>query len=176
MDLSLWKLALRAGPESFNSIPANFSQKSLPAASNAIAQPKKQASPSQSGYDPIKAATYLKGHYEPKPIGYCARYVRIAMEAGGANTDGRPNSARYYAPTLERIGYEKMDPIPDEYQMGDVMVFDPPYPEKCIHGHIQMWDGEKWGSDFRQMANDFWPGSGYRKEKPKHEFFRYFTE
>jgi hypothetical protein len=37
-----------------------------------------------------------------------------------------------------------------------------------------MWDGTKWGSDFRQPANDFWPGSGYRNVKPKHEFFRYF--
>jgi hypothetical protein len=160
-NLPLWKFSLLASPETFDNIPA--------------ALPKSRTIPG-SGYDPIKAAAYLREHYEEKSVGSCARYVRLAMESGGANTDGRPNSARYYAPTLERIGYTKIDPIPEDYQIGDIMVFDPPYPEKCIHGHIQMWDGEKWGSDFRQMANDFWPGSGYRKEKPKHEFFRYKTE
>jgi hypothetical protein len=171
--LPLWKLALCAGPETFNGVPVNFSAKNLPGAeSKALALPERQAS--RTGYDPIKAAEYLRKHYEKKSVGLCAMYVRIAMEHGGADTTGRPTSARYYAPTLKKIGYEKMDPIPKEYEIGDIMVFDPPYPEKSIHGHIQMWDGEKWGSDFRQMTKDFWPGSGYRNVKPKHEFFRYF--
>jgi hypothetical protein len=167
----LWKLALCAGPESFNSVPANFSQK---AEVKTAAQSEKQAL--RTGYDQIKAAEYLRAHYEPKSIRRCAKYVRLAMEHGGADTTGRPDLAKQYGPTMERIGYKKMDPIPKEYQIGDVMVFDPPEnPELDKNaGHIQMWDGEKWGSDFKQMANDFWPGSSYREKKPKHEFFRYF--
>jgi hypothetical protein len=41
-------------------------------------------------------------------------------------------------------------------------------------GHIQMWDGKKWGSDFEQPADDFWPGKSYRANKPCYSFFRYF--
>jgi hypothetical protein len=164
-NLPLWKLALLASPESFGSIPANFSQKNLQGAQGA----------EKSGYDPIKAAAYLRENYKTeKPYGQCAKYVRLAMEAGGGNTKGHPVSAKLYAATLKQVGYEKLDAIPKEYQIGDIMVFEPPYPKSDkIHGHIQMWDGTKWGSDFRQPANDFWPGPGYRKEKPKHEFFRY---
>ena len=38
------------------------------------------------------------------------------------------------------------------------------------HGHIQMYNGEKWISDFRQ--NNFWPGSDYKNAKPSYVILR----
>lgn len=38
------------------------------------------------------------------------------------------------------------------------------------YGHIQMYNGSIWISDFKQ--GDFWPGKGYRKHQPHYEIFR----
>jgi len=139
-------------------------------------------------YDPIKAVERLKRNYLPSNgKGRCARYVRWAIEAGmGREEDGEndvnhfPSSAKDFGPDLiKKVGYTKLNftpsnpTKPEELQKGDVMIFQSPEPKRP-DGHIQMWDGEKWGSDFKQPADDFWPGPPYRQNKPTFEFFRYF--
>ncbi len=51
--------------------------------------------------------------------------------------------------------------LPDK---GDIAVFQPPDKEH-EHGHIQMYNGKIWVSDFKQEGKDgFWPGPAYRQQ------------
>ena len=40
------------------------------------------------------------------------------------------------------------------------------------YGHIQMYNGNIWISDFKQLR-DFWPGSGYRTYQPPYVIYRW---
>ena len=106
---------------------------------------------------------YISQHAEPKSIGKCARYVRTAMEAGGLSTDGRPGSAYQYKGFLPKLGFTAIGDIHgkdaqrnwtnSKAQVGDISVM-----EHGEHGHICMWNGSKWVSDFAQ--NNMWPYKG----------------
>lgn len=52
---------------------------------------------------------------------------------------------------------------------GDIVVIQS-YTGGSVHGHIQMYNGTQWVSDFKQSG--FWPGSGYRKNEPSYSIFR----
>jgi len=39
------------------------------------------------------------------------------------------------------------------------------------HGHISMYNGSQWVSDFKQK--DIWAGGDYRKHKPQNIIFRW---
>ena len=53
---------------------------------------------------------------------------------------------------------------------GDVAVIQP-YPGGDPNGHIAMYDGQSWVSDFKQR--DVWGGpGGYRKNKPTCVIYR----
>jgi uncharacterized Zn-binding protein involved in type VI secretion len=112
--------------------------------------------------DTDAAVKHLNAHAHDKSIHRCAQYTREAIEAGGGNV-GRTGEARNYGPLLERGGFSRVagSGDMDSYrpQAGDVAVFqsrvgtDNP-------GHMQMYNGSRWVSDFRQ--NSFYPGNGYR--------------
>ncbi len=51
---------------------------------------------------------------------------------------------------------------------GDIAVFQS-YPGGSIHGHIQMYNGSQWVSDFKQSK--FWANNGYEKAAD-YEIFR----
>ncbi len=93
----------------------------------------------------------------------CAAYVREAIAEGGGTDIGRTNYARDYGPLLERHGFTPVasESSIDSYtpQAGDVAVFQPGDGTSSA-GHMQMYDGRRWVSDFRQ--NSFYPGRGYR--------------
>ena len=104
--------------------------------------------------------------------GRCAKYVRIALAAGGADTYAYPDLAKNYAPLLIRNGYKHIESAdPDAFlaKKGDIVVFQPAKNGNQA-GHIQGFDGKNWVSDFIQ--NGFWPGPGYRKEKPSYAIYR----
>ena len=106
---------------------------------------------------------YISQHAEPKSVGRCARYVRTAMEAGGLSTNGRPVSAYQYKGYLPNIGFTAIGDIHGKAKQkewsdknakpGDISVMD-----HGTHGHICMWNGSKWISDFAQ--NNMWPYKG----------------
>jgi hypothetical protein len=85
----------------------------------------------------------------------CAKWVRMAIEAGGIPTNGRPNWAWKYIDYLPTIGFEfvqkvkKADSKSFPFEPGDIAVYqkneDPNVP-----GHICMWTGRQWCSDFKQ--------------------------
>jgi hypothetical protein len=102
----------------------------------------------------------------------CAKHVRLALEAGGANTSGHPALAREWGPTLLKIGFHLVpidDPDTYPFRKGDVMVMEP-YQGGNPAGHIAGFDGKNWISDFVQR--DYWCGPGYRKERPGNVVYR----
>lgn len=108
----------------------------------------------------IAHLTYAAG---PKSQGACARFVRQAIEAGGQSTAGRPVSAYQYKWYLPTIGYQLIGTIAGrqaqaewtraQAQPGDISVMD-----HGKHGHICMWNGRNWISDFVQ--NNMWVYQG----------------
>ena len=130
----------------------------------------------RNGFDIDKAVLYLNKNAEPTPIKKCAKYVRLAMEAGGMDTLGRPNSACNYDKFLPKKGFTEVEITSlEDYmpQKGDIAVFEAFMGKSRYHkhGHIQMYNGKQWVSDFKQR--DFWAGSDYRIYKPKFKIFRW---
>ena len=120
----------------------------------------------------IDAAVYeLDANAEASSTGKCATYVRKAIEAGGIKL-GRPNSgsAKDYGTYLEDSGFFPVDNTNYSPLKGDVRVIQN-YPKGSIHGHIDMYNGTQWVSDFFQ--NGFWPGQGYREHRPSYTIYRW---
>lgn len=98
------------------------------------------------------------------------------------STNGRPDYACKYGPFLLRKGFNQINITdPNDYTpiKGDIVVFDTyPGQPKYPAGHIQMYNGEKWVSDFVQRR--FWPGTAYendykkRKEEKREINFKIF--
>ena len=119
-------------------------------------------------FDIDKAVTELDNKAEAASTGKCAAYVRKAIEAGGISTSNRPNYAKDYGSYLEEWGFEEITTT--NYQKGDIAVFQN-YEGGSVAGHIQMYNGSQWVSDFKQSG--FWPGSGYRKNEPSYSIYRW---
>jgi hypothetical protein len=105
--------------------------------------------------------------------GKCAKFVRKALEAGGAYVTPNTQSAKDYGPILLQIGFREIevkDPDSFRFVKGDVMVMQP-YTNGNINGHVAGYNGSKWISDFVQT--DFWAGPGYRAERPAYVVYRY---
>ena len=82
--------------------------------------------------------------------GYCARYVRKALQSAGYEFTPNPSAYQYASRgTLAQAGFAKIsNNMPP--QVGDVVVYD--RSSKHPHGHIQIFDGNDWISDFRQKS------------------------
>lgn len=112
-----------------------------------------------------RATKHLEAQANDNSTGYCAKYVRQAIEAGGVPLDpkNRPGSAKDYGPYLQRNGFTAV-PTSGGYtpQPGDVVVHQP-YPGGSQHGHIAMYGNKQWISDFKQR--DMYGGQGYRNNQ-----------
>lgn len=122
-----------------------------------------QAIDSGKTFDAGRAAVGLTSRAGGKSSGYCAKYVRYAIEDGlGLNRDslsGQLGNAKDFAGTLYRYGFS---PVPFENyqpQVGDILV-EPGYDSKTPYGHVSMFNGKQWISDYYQR--DMWGGPGYR--------------
>ncbi|WP_201529474.1 CHAP domain-containing protein [Psychrobacter frigidicola] len=105
---------------------------------------------------PAIAAARASSVARSRSSGYCARYVRKALQSAGY--EFRPNPSAYqYASrgTLSSAGFSKISNNMQP-QVGDVVVYD--RSSRHPHGHIQIFDGGDWVSDFRQ--NSISPYSG----------------
>lgn len=111
------------------------------------------------GYDIDAAIAHLIANSKATSQGACARFVRQAIEAGGLSTNGRPNYAKNYDAYLPTIGFLEVQI--EEYTAiaGDIIVLQN-VEGGHIAGHIAMYTGEQWISDFKQR--DRWGGSRYR--------------
>ncbi|MDC0711407.1 hypothetical protein POL68_23250 [Stigmatella sp. ncwal1] len=124
-----------------------------------------------SGMNVDRAVAHLNANAYAESQRDCALHVRRAIEAGGVRLDvnTRPGSAKDYGPYLGRHGFTPVDTQNYVPQRGDVAVIQP-YPGGSAAGHIAMYDGTQWVSDFRQR--DMWGGPGYRREQPPYEIYR----
>ena len=121
-----------------------------------------------TNYNINKAVKTLNANAQPKSTGYCAKYVRKAIEAGGLSTSGRPVSAADYDNFLPKLKFKIVNSTNYTPKKGDIVVINRFGTHK--HGHIQMYNGNQWVSDFKQR--NFWPGSAYRNNKPSYIIFR----
>ncbi|WP_255518209.1 RHS repeat-associated core domain-containing protein [Fulvivirga sp. M361] len=117
------------------------------------------------GYDYVAAVTTLNSNAESCPVGYCAKYVRLALEGGGLSTSGRPGSAKDYDTFLPALGFKEVPTANYQPMTGDIVVMQAI--GNHVHGHIQMYNGEKWVSDYTQ--NGFYP---YTTSRPTFQVFR----
>jgi hypothetical protein len=94
----------------------------------------------------------LQDSAHAKSQGQCAHNVRIALDAGGLDTGDRPDSAKYYGAFLQRHGAVVVTSDHYQAQAGDIAVFlgNADHPA----GHVQMYDGSVWISDFKQPSFD----------------------
>lgn len=83
-----------------------------------------------------------------RSIGRCALYVRRALQAAGYSFTPQPSAYQYANGTLASAGFIKIKNEGYQPQVGDVVVFN--RTAKNPHGHIQIYDGNQWVSDFRQ--------------------------
>ncbi|SUY92735.1 Peptidoglycan hydrolase flgJ [Buttiauxella agrestis] len=132
------------------------------------------------------SVSYINSHVEPRSLGNCAAYVRRAVEAGGVHIQipppriGNSASACDYGPSLVSVGFKQVYAytgtgptdttiIPGQ-QTGDVVVIQPI--DGHPHGHIALFNGTNWVSDFIQLRG-FYPGQQYRIAKPAYTLYRY---
>lgn len=121
--------------------------------------------------------------YDKDKCGYCARAVRNAIEGGFGVTIQRPksNSAKDYGTPCEKVGFKKiftcnagsaieydLKKVQFKPQLGDIAIvqYEP-------HGHISMFSGQKWVSDFIQI--DLFGGE-IREKRPPFSIYRYEPE
>jgi type VI secretion system secreted protein VgrG len=115
------------------------------------------------------AVKHLDDSAQPFPTFKCATYVRQALESGGLDMSARPVSAKDYGPYLDGKGFKKQALKDYKPKKGDIVVIQN-YKGGDTNGHIAMYDGKQWVSDFKQR--DMWGGPGYRKFAPSYEVYR----
>lgn len=114
------------------------------------------------------AVEHARTNARVKSTGACARYTRQAIEAGGL-TLARTTHAKDYGPSLVNAGFQVISPTPTVFEVGDVVVISGF--EGTESGHMAIYDGQRWISDFIQTA--LYPGPGYRKAKPAYKIYRF---
>lgn len=115
---------------------------------------------------PVIAARYARKHALGGSTGLCARYVRTALQHAGYKFTPQPSAYQYVSNgQLKAMGYTQIAPG-SQWQIGDVLVMNSLKPKRP-HGHIQIWDGKNWVSDFVQ--NSFTP---YSTVRPPYSLWR----
>ncbi|EOF5965439.1 hypothetical protein ACK1FJ_004545, partial [Salmonella enterica] len=132
------------------------------------------------------AAYVNRNGNHPYGNGGCAHYVKLAIKAGGINlfyVNIVP--ACEYGPILvendfaekEEEDFKKEGYV---YQKGDVVIIQPYTDQSPAYGHMEMFDGVNWVSDFIQPKNvhkddpeGFYHGPSYRRDKPHACVYRH---
>jgi hypothetical protein len=129
-----------------------------------------------------KAIQHLRAKAGPPyGNGKCATFVREAIEAGGLTISRTGSgSAKDYGPRLIQAGFAAQAGLATPYQKGDVAVIDGfmmsaamGIKKDHVDGHLAMYEGTQWISDFKQPGNTPYPGSDYEKAKPNVVIYRY---
>ncbi len=97
---------------------------------------------------PSIAAQFASRAARGKSVGLCAMYVRRALQAAGYTFTPQASAYMYANGTLASAGFTKISSTNYQPQVGDVAVFN--RTSRNPHGHIQIYDGSQWASDYRQ--------------------------
>ncbi|MDR0635142.1 MAG: hypothetical protein LBF91_09220 [Azoarcus sp.] len=122
-----------------------------------------------SGYSAQGAAEYALQHAAGVSVGSCAKYVRLAIKNGGGANIGQTLSAKNYGPLLLPNGFYEISAAAPR-QVGDIAVIQPS-PNTSQHGHMAIFVGHYWVSDFVQN-NGYYPSQTYRNDRPPVKFYR----
>ena len=113
---------------------------------------------------PYKAAQKVVANASSKPVGLCAKYVRIALEAAGYSINRKESAYMYHTQgVLAQAGFTQIS-VASKPQIGDVLVWGAT--KKHKHGHIQIYcgslsgKGAGWVSDFKQNTHLAWSDYG----------------
>ena len=106
------------------------------------------ASSLPNGTPPTVAARLASGAAHSRSQGRCALYVRRALQQAGYNFTPQASAYMYANGTLSSAGFVQISTQNYQPQVGDVVVFN--RTSRNPHGHIQIYDGGQWVSDFRQ--------------------------
>jgi hypothetical protein len=106
-------------------------------------------------------------HIEVESQSLCAQYVRRVIAAGETNLINT-RFAKDYGDSLLKAGFIALPPSATP-EKGDVAIIQP-YAGGNGIGHMAMFDGKTWYSDFKQR--DMYPGPGYRKFRPSYVIYR----
>lgn len=119
-----------------------------------------------SEWKPQDAVSYLNnpanGWTGMTSTGQCAKAVRCAINAGGVATPNNPVAAADYQSYLPTLGFQPVNSTGYTPQVGDIAVF--PATVKNPYGHIEMYGGNGWHSDYIQkdfFANQNWKNSSF---------------
>lgn len=115
-------------------------------------------------YENTKVVDYAINNAESHSRCMCAWYVMRAVQHGGCFTCGI-YPAYAYKDILPKLGYKEIQDEP--IQKGDICVLS--QNSKSDFGHIAIYDGQQWVSDYRQ--NSIYPGTAYQKES-QCQYFR----
>ena len=107
----------------------------------------------QSGFNTNRFVEWMHNNALSRSAHRCAMFVRHGLEAAGLSTSDRPSTgdAGDYGPYLLRHGAQVV-PVDDGYvpKPGDTAVFAKT--DQHPNGHIEVFDGGAWVSDFRQRS------------------------
>lgn len=98
-----------------------------------------------------KACETLTTNSKEKSIGKCAKYVADALQSAGYKFNRQPSAYMYHTNgILSGMGFECIGRTDSQPQPGDICVINrfSGHP----HGHICMFNGQKWISDFKQRT------------------------
>lgn len=108
-----------------------------------------------NGWNIQAACNWLHSNAGSSSQHACAKYVRMGIEAGGLSTAGRPTWAWKYIDFLPTIGFKFIGKFGrnDSYrpEPGDIAVYQKGG-NANVPGHICMWTGAEWASDFKQKS------------------------
>ena len=116
--------------------------------------------------DVNKAADWLSSHVNQKSTGYCAKYVADALQHGGFTFTRQGSAYMYHTnKVLLHLGFQIIAK-PARPLKGDIYVQLATKTHK--HGHIALYDGKNWLSDFRQKTDNV-----YTKDAGEKVYYRY---
>lgn len=108
-------------------------------------------------YSGEDAVMHLREHALSSSRTSCAWFVMRALQQGGCPVGICPAYA--YGKVLPQMGFREVDTHGYRPVKGDIVVM--PQNDRSVFGHIAMYDGKVWISDFRQKT--MWPSGTYRK-------------
>ncbi len=111
-------------------------------------------------YDNNAAVDYVTANANGKSKCQCAWYVMKAIHRGGCYPCGI-YPAYAYSDRLISMGFEKVPAANYKPEKGDIVVLT--QNSKSVFGHIAMYNGSKWVSDYLQK-NGLYPNQTYRQE------------
>ena len=112
-----------------------------------------------------KACTFLRKNAHKKSVGFAGKYVADALQYGGFKFTRQSSSYQYHKNgILRKMGFRE---IPKgKPKTGDIYVQDNNKTHK--HGHIAMYCGNQWVSDFFQKTDQV-----YNEDRGAIHYYRY---